>query len=154
MSKAGDADLVIGVDTHLDTHTAAFCDGRGRAMTQLQVPATAAGYQHGYQHARRAVVVLTLLLGFDLGLNVARNDLVSATGLVLVDQCRALTVAAHTCHEIFASRAPGSGKGVPGVTKVVEVHAFRADRPDGVQPSGHPAEVVPTQRTAGRPAED
>jgi transposase len=45
VSKAGDADLVIGVDTHLDTHTAAFCDGRGRAMTHLQVPATTAGYQ-------------------------------------------------------------------------------------------------------------
>jgi transposase len=43
--KAGDADLVIGVDTHLDTHTAAVCDGRGRALTQLQVPATTAGYQ-------------------------------------------------------------------------------------------------------------
>ena len=44
MSLAGDADLIIGVDTHLDTHTAAICDARGRAVSQLQVPATAAGY--------------------------------------------------------------------------------------------------------------
>ena len=44
MSLAGDADLIIGVDTHLDTHTAALCDTRGRAVSQLQVPATAAGY--------------------------------------------------------------------------------------------------------------
>ena len=44
MSLAGDADLIIGVDTHLDSHTAAACDPRGRAVAQLQVPATAAGY--------------------------------------------------------------------------------------------------------------
>ena len=45
MRKASDADLVIGVDTHLDTHTAAVCDGHGRVQTQLQIPATTAGYQ-------------------------------------------------------------------------------------------------------------
>jgi transposase len=39
-----EADLVVGVDTHLDTHTAALCDARGRAVSQLQVPATTAGY--------------------------------------------------------------------------------------------------------------
>ena len=44
MSLAGDAGWIIGVDTHLDTHTAALCDGRGRAVAQLQVPATTAGY--------------------------------------------------------------------------------------------------------------
>jgi transposase len=42
---AEDADLIIGVDTHLDTHTAAICDARGRAVSQLQVPATTAGYE-------------------------------------------------------------------------------------------------------------
>jgi transposase len=41
---AEDADLIIGVDTHLDTHTAAICDARGRAVSQPQVPATTAGY--------------------------------------------------------------------------------------------------------------
>jgi transposase len=40
-----DADLIIGVDTHLDTHTAAICDARGRAVSQMQVPATTAGYE-------------------------------------------------------------------------------------------------------------
>ena len=43
MSVAEDADLVMGVDTHLDTHTAAICDARGRAVSQLQVPATDGG---------------------------------------------------------------------------------------------------------------
>jgi hypothetical protein len=36
VSLAEDADLGIGVDTHLDTHTAAICDARGRAVSQLQ----------------------------------------------------------------------------------------------------------------------
>ena len=45
MRVAEDADLIIGVDTHLDTHTAAICDARGRAVSQLQVPATTAGYE-------------------------------------------------------------------------------------------------------------
>ncbi len=44
MSIAEDAGLVVGVDTHRDTHTAAICDGRGRVIAQLQVPATPAGY--------------------------------------------------------------------------------------------------------------
>ena len=44
MSKAAEADLIIGVDTHLDTHTAALCDARGRTVSHLQVAATSAGY--------------------------------------------------------------------------------------------------------------
>ena len=54
MSLAGDAELIIGVDTHLDTHTAAICDGRGRVVAQLQVPATAAGYAQLLGWARSA----------------------------------------------------------------------------------------------------
>ena len=45
MRDAEGADLIIGVDTHLDTHTAAICDARGRAVSQMQVPATTAGYE-------------------------------------------------------------------------------------------------------------
>lgn len=44
MSIADDVDLVAGVDTPRDTHTAAICDARGRVLSQLQVPATPAGY--------------------------------------------------------------------------------------------------------------
>jgi len=54
VNLAGDADLVIGVDTHLDTHTAALCDARGRALSRLQVPATAAGYAQLLAWARSA----------------------------------------------------------------------------------------------------
>ena len=44
MSEVLQADLVVGVDTHLDTHTAAICDTRGRAVAELKAPATTAGY--------------------------------------------------------------------------------------------------------------
>jgi transposase len=47
-------DLVAGVDTHLDTHTAALCDARGRVISQLQAPATPAGYQQMLAWARAA----------------------------------------------------------------------------------------------------
>jgi len=54
MILAREADFIIWVDTHLDTHTAAICDGRGRSVTQLQVPATAAGYARMLAWARSA----------------------------------------------------------------------------------------------------
>jgi transposase len=54
VSGAEDADLVVGVDTHLDTHTAAICDARGRAIAQLQAPATTAGYSQLLGWARAA----------------------------------------------------------------------------------------------------
>ena len=44
MSEVLQADLVVGVDTHLDTHTATICDARGRAVAELKAPATTAGY--------------------------------------------------------------------------------------------------------------
>jgi transposase len=52
VSLAQDADLIIGVDTHLDTHTAAICDARGRVVSQLQIPATTAGYEQLLAWAR------------------------------------------------------------------------------------------------------
>ena len=44
MSTVSDVDLVVGVDTHRDTHTAAVCDGRGRVLSQLKAAATPDGY--------------------------------------------------------------------------------------------------------------
>ena len=54
MSLAGDAGWIIGVDTHLDTHTAAMCDARGRVVAQLQVPVATAGYAQLLAWARAA----------------------------------------------------------------------------------------------------
>jgi len=44
VSLADQFELVVGVDTHRDTHAAALCDGGGRVLAQVQAPATAAGY--------------------------------------------------------------------------------------------------------------
>ena len=52
MALAQEITHVVGVDTHLDTHTAAVCDGRGRKVADLQVPATAAGYRQLLDWAR------------------------------------------------------------------------------------------------------
>jgi transposase len=49
-----EAGLVVGAGTHLDTHTAAICDARGRVVSQLQVPATTAGYVQLLAFARSA----------------------------------------------------------------------------------------------------
>jgi transposase len=54
VSEVLQADLVVGVDTHLDTHTAAICNARGRVVSQLQVPATTAGYVQLLAWARSA----------------------------------------------------------------------------------------------------
>ena len=51
MGKAVEADLVVGAGTHLDSHTAALCDARGRTLSQLQVAATTAGYAQLLQWA-------------------------------------------------------------------------------------------------------
>ena len=40
----GDVDVIIGVDTHLDSHTAAACSTTGRQLALVQIPATPAGY--------------------------------------------------------------------------------------------------------------
>ncbi|HEY2639823.1 MAG TPA: transposase, partial [Streptosporangiaceae bacterium] len=54
MRKAVEAELIIRVDTHLDTHTAALCDARGRAVSHVQVAATSAGYAQLLQWADSA----------------------------------------------------------------------------------------------------
>jgi transposase len=74
---AEDSGLVVGVDTHLETHTAALCDGRGRLVAQLQVPAAAAGYARLLAWARaraaHAPVVWAVEGTRHYGLGLARH---------------------------------------------------------------------------------
>jgi transposase len=44
VSIVDEVELVVGVDTHLDSHTAAICDPRGRLLAELTVATTQAGY--------------------------------------------------------------------------------------------------------------
>ena len=50
----GDADVIIGVDTHLDSHTAAACSTTGCQLALTQIPATPAGYAQVLAWARAA----------------------------------------------------------------------------------------------------
>src|SRR6266700_1809801 len=50
----GEADVIIGVDTHLDSHTAAACSTTGRQLALTQIPATPAGYAQVLAWARAA----------------------------------------------------------------------------------------------------
>lgn len=51
---ARDTEVIIGVDTHLDSHTAAACTAAGRQLDLVQVPATPAGYARLLAWARAA----------------------------------------------------------------------------------------------------
>jgi transposase len=45
--------IVVGVDTHSETHTAVVVDGLGRVQGTLEVPSTPAGYRRLVRWARR-----------------------------------------------------------------------------------------------------
>ena len=78
MSAAAEtAGYVAGVDTHLDTHTAAICDEGGRLVAERQVPATAAGAAQLLAWARAQAGDHTLAWAIEgaghYGLNLARH---------------------------------------------------------------------------------
>ncbi len=77
MNAAAMAGLVIGIDTHLDTHTAAICDSGGRLLAELQVPATTAGYEQLLGWARGQAAGAPLIWAIEgaghYGLNLARH---------------------------------------------------------------------------------
>ena len=77
MSAAGQDCYVAGVDTHLDTHTAAICDGGGKLLAERQVPATEAGYADLLAWARHLAGDHALAWAVEgaghYGLNLARH---------------------------------------------------------------------------------
>jgi transposase len=123
VSKAIEADLIVGVDTHRDTHTAALCDARGRPISQLQVAATAAGYARLLQWADSAAAGRPVVWAIEgtrhYGLGLARY----------------LTGNGHQVAEIDATRHVGArraGKSDP-------IDAVRAARELLARP--HPAQM-------------
>jgi hypothetical protein len=100
------------------------------------------------QGTRRNVVVLALALGFDVAVDVVGDDLVCAARPLLVDQRGAFAVVTHARHQILDPGAADRGEGIAGVSKVVEVQAFSADRPDRV---GHPDILPKLLRRSGTP---
>ena len=126
MNEIGHADLIIGVDTHLDTHTAAICDARGRVVSQLQVAATTAGYEQLLARVRSAAADGPVIWAVEgtrhYGLGLARH----------------LTGQGQQVSEIDCSRHAGkrrAGKSDP-------IDAVRAARELLARP--HPRRCAPT----------
>lgn len=77
MSLTHDSGLVVGVDTHRDTHTAAICNRSGRELAQLQVTADPGGYDAVLAWARQAAAGQDLRWAMEgtrhYGLGLARH---------------------------------------------------------------------------------
>ena len=54
----------------------------------------------------------------------------------------------HPGHQVSQPGAAYRGKVIPGVAKIVEMQAFRADRVHRMRPGGHLVEVAPPPLTA------
>jgi transposase len=87
-----DVDLVVGVDTHLDSHTAAICDQRGRLLAERQVPTTPAGYSDLADWVSEAAgegqVVWAIEGSRHYGLGLSRFLSTRGQRVVEIDSCR------------------------------------------------------------------
>ena len=92
MSTTTEADLVAGVDTHRDTHTAAVCDVRGRVVSQLRVPATPQGYEELLAWAVTAAAGRRLVWAIEgtrhYGLGLARHMAAAGQQVSEIDSTR------------------------------------------------------------------
>jgi hypothetical protein len=85
------------------------------------------------EHAALPIIsaALTPTLGLDMSIDRARDRLVSAPRLVLVNHRRTLAVVTQASHQVLDASPAGRCKRVPGVTQVVEMHVppVRPPRP-------------------------
>jgi hypothetical protein len=92
LSITVDAGLVVGVDTHRDTHAAAICDARGRVLAQLQVPATPGGYGELLAWAGKAAAGRQLAWAIEgtrhYGLGLARHLAAAGRHVAEIDSTR------------------------------------------------------------------
>src|SRR5262249_2163892 len=99
---------------------------------------------------RRAVATLALggICGLDVSVDRARDDQVSPTCLMLINDRRALTVVTHPGHQILEARTPSGREPIAGCPEIVKMQTFSADRPHGVRPGRHLIEVAAPQRAS------
>jgi hypothetical protein len=94
VSLADQFELVVGVDTHRDTHAAALCDAGGRVLAQTQAPATAAGYAQLAAWAAAAAGGRPLAWAIEgarfYGLGLARHLAAAGQQLADIDTARHL----------------------------------------------------------------
>src|SRR5262249_17299247 len=88
------------------------------------------------------------LLRLDVRVDRGRNQLIGTASPVLVDDRGPFAVVSHPGHQVPQPGAAYRRKVIPGMAKIVEMQAFRADRVDRRWPGGHLVEVAPPQRPA------
>ena len=92
MTETVHAGLVVGVDTHRDTHTAAICDQAGRQLGGTTVPATAAGYAQLLDWARAQAGDASLAWGIEgtrhYGLGLSRHLAAHGQRVAEIDHSR------------------------------------------------------------------
>jgi transposase len=111
MESIAPGDIVIGVDTHKDNHVAFACDGLGRRLDALEVPATNEGY--------------TVLLRWAEDLGRVRVFGIEGTGSYGIGLARFLRRHSHEVIEV--SRPPRKGeRRLSGKSDVIDAeHAAR-----------------------------
>jgi len=77
-----------------------------------------------------------------------RDQLIGTAGPVLVDDRGPFAVVPHPGHQVPQPGAAYRREVIPGMTKIVKVQPFGADRAGCVRPGGHLVEVAPPQRPA------
>lgn len=107
----GQIDLVVGVDTHTDTHTAAICDARGGLLSSITVSADPEGFTE----------LLDAVLAAAAGLPAPRIAwAVEGTGSYGAGLRQMLTEAAQTVLEVTRARR-GRGQGKNDLTDAVAI---------------------------------
>lgn len=111
MDSIAPGDIVIGVDTHKDNHVAFACDGLGRRLDDLEIPATNEGY--------------TILLCWAQDLGRVKVFGVEGTGSYGIGLARFLRRHSHQVIEV--SRPPRKGeRRLAGKSDVIDAeHAAR-----------------------------
>jgi transposase len=111
MNSIAPHDIVIGVDTHKDTHVACACDGVGRRLDDIEIPATNDGYAE--------------LLGWALSLGTIAVFGVEGTGSYGIGLARFLR--RHGRKVVEVSRPPRAGeRRLSGKSDVIDAeHAAR-----------------------------
>jgi transposase len=112
MDSIAPGDVVVGVDTHKDTHVAFACDGLGRALDDIEISAT----NDGYGELLRWALAMGTVYGFG----------VEGTGSYGVGLARFLR--RHGQRVIEVSRPPRAGaRRLSGKSDVIDAeHAARA----------------------------
>ena len=112
MDSIAPGDVVVGVDTHKDTHVAFACDGLGRALDDIEISAT----NDGYGELLRWALAMGTVYGFG----------VEGTGSYGVGLARFLR--RHDQRVIEVSRSPRAGaRRLSGKSDVIDAeHAARA----------------------------